>query len=109
MGFLFSGFVQLVAPMFGALLFLFFTVEQALWIDVFTFVIAFIPLLFITVPSVRVEKNKLEIEKESKIEVEKDSFWKEFKDGIHTLLKTPGMIVLVILSMVGNFLIKTLN
>ncbi|MHA1669299.1 MAG: MFS transporter [Promethearchaeota archaeon] len=100
--FLFSGFVQLVAPMFGAMLFVFFSVEQALMVDVITFVLAFIPLIFITIPSIHAKKD-------NNLEIKKETFSKEFKEGIHTLGKTPGMIVLVILSMVGNFLIQPLN
>jgi len=100
--FLFSGFVQLLAPMFAAMLLIFLSVTQALWVDVITFVLAIIPLVFITIPSVRVEK-------ENKVEVEKESFSKEFMDGVHTLKNTPGMVVLIILSMVGNFLLQPLN
>ncbi|MCJ7647590.1 MAG: MFS transporter, partial [Candidatus Lokiarchaeota archaeon] len=100
--FLFSGFVQLVAPMFAAMLLVFLSVTQALWLDVITFVLAIIPLVFITIPSVRIAK-------ENKVEVEKESFSKEFMDGFHTLKNTPGMVVLIILSMVGNFLIQPLN
>jgi len=100
--FLFSGFVQLVAPMFAAMLLVFLSVTQALWVDVITFVLAIIPLVFITIPSVRFEK-------ENKVEVEKESFSKEFMDGVHTLKNTPGMVVLIILSMVGNFLLQPLN
>ncbi|HUW90245.1 MAG TPA: MFS transporter, partial [Candidatus Nanopelagicaceae bacterium] len=100
--FLFSGFVQLVAPMFAAMLLVFLSVTQALWVDVITFVLAIIPLVFITIPSVRIAK-------ENKVEVEKESFSKEFMDGVHTLKNTPGMVVLIILSMVGNFLLQPLN
>jgi len=78
------------------------SVTQALWVDVITFVLAIIPLVFITIPSVRVEK-------ENNVEVEKESFSKEFMDGVHTLKNTPGMVVLIILSMVGNFLLQPLN
>ncbi|MBY9004484.1 MAG: MFS transporter [Candidatus Lokiarchaeota archaeon] len=102
LGFLFSGFVQLAAPMFAALLLVFLSVEQALWVDVITFVLAFIPLVFISIPSIRVEKENDE-------DLEKEAFTKELKDGFHTLTTTPGMIVLLILSMLGNFLIQPLN
>ncbi len=100
--FLFSGFVQLVAPMFAAMLLIFLSVSQALWIDVITFIIAIIPLIFIKIPTVHVER-------ENKVEIEKQKISKEFMDGINTLRKTPGMIVLIILSMLGNFLIQPLN
>jgi DHA3 family macrolide efflux protein-like MFS transporter len=100
---LFSGFVQLIAPMFGAILLAFFSVTQALLVDVITFVIALIPLLLISIPSVRIAKQ----EKEELLE--KESFSTQLLDGFYTLKNTPGMIVLVFLSMFGNFLIQPLN
>ena len=101
--FLFSGFVQLIAPMFGALLLVFFSVTQALLVDVITFVIALIPLLLISIPSVRLAQQ----EKEDL--TEKEGFSRQLIDGFYTLKNTPGMIVLVFLSMMGNFLIQPLN
>jgi DHA3 family macrolide efflux protein-like MFS transporter len=101
--FLFSGFVQLIAPMFGALLLIFFSVTQALLVDVITFVIALIPLLLISIPSVRIAKQ------EKGDMIEKEGFSRQLLDGFYTLKNTPGMIVLVLLSMIGNFLIQPLN
>jgi MFS transporter, DHA3 family, macrolide efflux protein len=100
--FLFSGFVQLIAPMFGALLLIFFNVSQALLVDVITFVIALIPLLFVSIPSIQLAIQEEDL-------VEKESFSKQFMDGLYTLKNTPGMIVLILLSMIGNFLIQPLN
>ena len=99
---LFSGFVQLIAPMFGALLLVFFKVSQALLVDVITFIIALIPLLFVSIPSVRGAKQEEELN-------EKEAFSKQLLEGFYTLKNTPGMIVLVFLSMFGNFLIQPLN
>ena len=99
--FLFSGFVQLIAPMFGALLLVFFSVSQALWVDVITFIIALIPLLAISIPSIHTVKQEENLERET--------FSKQLMDGFYTLKNTPGMIVLVLLSMIGNFLIQPLN
>ena len=99
--FLFSGFVQLIAPMFGALLLAFFSVSQALWVDVITFIIALIPLLYISIPSIHAVKQEENLEHEA--------FSKQLLDGFYTLKNTPGMIVLVLLSMIGNFLIQPLN
>ena len=100
--FLFSGFVQLIAPMFGALLLVFFSVSQALMIDLITFIIAIIPLIFIAIPSVQATNQEEE-------QVEKETFSRQFMEGFHTLKNTPGMVVLVIFSMIGNFLIQPLN
>ncbi|TFG10704.1 MAG: MFS transporter, partial [Promethearchaeota archaeon] len=82
---LFSGFVQLIAPMFGALLLAFFTVSQALMVDVITFIFGIIPLIFITIPSVKATNQEEE-------QVKKETFSQQFMEGFHTLKNTPGMI-----------------
>ena len=97
--FLASGVVQLIGPILAALLLLFMTPFQALWIDIITFFIALIPLIFIKIPKVRTEAEKKE----------KESFSTEFKEGFKTLRIIPGMIVLLIMSMLLNFLIQPLS
>ncbi|MHA1104375.1 MAG: MFS transporter [Promethearchaeota archaeon] len=97
--FLASGVVQLIGPVLAAFFLVFMTPFQALWIDVITFFIAFIPLIFIKIPKVRTEAEKKK----------KESFSVEFKDGFKTLRMVPGMIVLLIMSMLLNFLIQPLS
>jgi len=97
--FLASGVVQLIAPVLAASLLIFMTPFQALWIDVITFFIALMPLLFISIPIVRTEAEKKE----------KESFSVEFKDGFKTLRMVPGMIILLIMAMLLNFLIQPLS
>lgn len=96
--FLASGIVQLIGPAFAGLLLVFLTVEQALWTDVITFFIAFIPLILITIPKVKVEKQEKE-----------ESFSEEFKDGLRTLKMIPGVIALLFMAMLINFIIQPLN
>ncbi|MFX0021209.1 MAG: MFS transporter [Candidatus Hermodarchaeota archaeon] len=100
--FLFTGVVQLIAPVIGALMLLFLTVNMIFWIDVITFFIALIPLLLISIPSVR-QINHSEEKKE------KSSFFKEFRLGLKTLRLIPGLVIMVILSMLLNFLIQPIN
>lgn len=96
--FLASGVVQLIGPALAGTLLVFVSIEQALWTDVITFFIAFVPLLLITIPKVKSEKQ-----------IEKTSFTEEFKDGLKTLKVIPGVISLLITAMLINFLIQPLS
>lgn len=100
LNFLFSGVVQIIGPLLAAILLVFMTVSQALWIDVITFAIAFIPLVFITIPLLRTRQEKVE---------NNSSFIEEFSDGVRTLKKIPGFIVLMMMAMLLNFLIQPLS
>jgi DHA3 family macrolide efflux protein-like MFS transporter len=76
------------------------TVSQALWIDVITWLMAFIPLVFITIPLVRSKREKEEND---------SSFIEEFSDGFKTLKSIPGFIILMVMAMLLNFLIQPLS
>ncbi|MFW9999777.1 MAG: MFS transporter [Candidatus Hodarchaeota archaeon] len=91
---LFTGLIRFIGPIIGAIVTAFWSLDKILWIDVITFIIAVIPLLFISIPSV--EKHQ---EKE-----EDYSFIKEFKEGIGLLKTTPGFLILALWSLLMNFL-----
>ena len=97
LSFLFGGVVQMIGPMLAGTLLIFLAVSQALWIDVITWLMAFIPLVFITIPLVRSKREKEESD---------SSFIEEFKDGFKTLKSIPGFIILMIMAMLLNFLIQ---
>jgi DHA3 family macrolide efflux protein-like MFS transporter len=86
---LFTGVVQILAPLIGATLMIFLPINTILWVDIITFCIAVIPLILIKIPSVR---NPKEV-------VEKNSFIKEFKLGIKTIKAIPGLITVIFYSM----------
>lgn len=100
--FLFTGIVQLFAPFIGATLLVFLPFYMILWVDVITFFIALIPLLLITIPSVK----QISLTEEK---VEKSSFIKEFRLGLKTLKIIPGVIIMIVLSMLLNFLIRPVD
>ncbi len=100
--FLFTGVVQLFAPFIGATLLVYLSFYMILWVDVITFFIALIPLLLITIPSVKQISLKEE-------KVEKSSFLKEFRLGLKTLKIIPGVIIMIVLSMLLNFLIRPVD
>jgi DHA3 family macrolide efflux protein-like MFS transporter len=96
--FLASGIIQLIGPALAGTLLLFISVEQALWTDVITFFIALVPLLLISIPKVKIEKEQ-----------KKESFTEEFKDGIKTLRAIPGVLALLFMAMLLNFLIQPVS
>ncbi|MFW9827108.1 MAG: MFS transporter [Candidatus Thorarchaeota archaeon] len=100
--FLFTGVVQLFAPFLGATMLIFLSVSNIFWVDVITFFIALIPLLLITIPSVQQINN-------TEKKVEKNSFIRDFRLGLKTLRIIPGLVIMVILSMLLNFLIQPIN
>ncbi|MFX1499769.1 MAG: MFS transporter [Promethearchaeota archaeon] len=100
--FLFTGVVQLLAPLIGAILLLFLPFFLIFWVDIITFFIAVIPLLLISIPSVK--QSSLIDNK-----IEKSSFFKEFRLGIKTLKMIPGIIILIVLSMFLNFILRPID
>lgn len=94
--FLFTGVVQIIAPLVGATLMIIMPLNTILWVDVITFFIALIPLVFVKIPSVENHKE----------EVEKQSFVREFKLGFQAIKVIPGLITIIFLSMLLNFLIR---
>lgn len=96
LNFLFTGAVNLVGPIAAALLLQFWSISQILWIDAVTFLIAIIPLLSISIPSVRKKQ-------------EQTSFRREFGEGLAFVRNARGFLPLIILSTALNFLIAPLD
>lgn len=92
--FLFTSFVNVIGPVVGGFLLLFFTVQQALWIDVITFLIAVIPLLLIDIPSVKKHEDKHK----------RETFWSSFKGGLKIIYSISGLLSIMIAFMILNFL-----
>jgi DHA3 family macrolide efflux protein-like MFS transporter len=102
--FLFTGVVQLLSPFIGAVLLIFFinSIFMIFWVDVITFFIALFPLILITIPSVKKVNHSEE-------KVDKSSFIKEFRLGLKTIKFIPGLIIMILLSMLLNFLVQPVN
>ncbi|MBY8981082.1 MAG: MFS transporter [Candidatus Lokiarchaeota archaeon] len=94
--FLFTGVVQIIAPLTGATLMILLPINTILWVDVITFFIALIPLVFIKIPSANKHGEN----------VEKKSFFREFKQGLQTIKVIPGLVTIIFLSMLLNFLMR---
>lgn len=88
----FTGLINVIGPVVAASLLLIWSINEILWIDIITFIIAIFPLLLIKIPSV-IEKDK-----------KRDSFKNDFKLGFNILQTVPGLLILLILISAVNFL-----
>jgi len=96
LNYLFTGAVTLVGPVVAALLLAFWKIQQILWIDALTFVVAVIPLLMITIPSVRKRQDN-------------SSFKEEFAEGLAFIKNGRGFLPLLTLATTLNFLLTPLS
>ena len=96
LNYLFSGAVTLIGPVIAALLLVFWKIDQILWIDAVTFIVAVIPLLIIRIPSVRMKQDK-------------SSFRKDFVEGLAFIKNGRGFLPLLMLATVLNFLLTPLS
>ena len=92
--YLFTGIIQVIGPIIGGFLLAFFKIEQILWVDIFTFLIAIISLVLITIPSIKLNSEQSE----------KVSYFKDFKQGIRTLKSVKGFLILIVFISVINLL-----
>ncbi len=88
-----NGAISVIGPAVAGGLLAVWREADLLWADIVTFVIALIPLFFISIPKVATTLKK----------GAKFSFFADFKDGIRTIFNIKGMIPLLIMFMGINF------
>lgn len=93
LNFFFTGIVRTIGPVIAATFLAILSIEQILWIDVITFMIAIVPLLLIKIPNV--VKTTLD-----KI---KKSFFKDLVEGIKIIRSIPGLLLLLYIATMINF------
>ncbi len=91
-----TSLIQTIGPTIGALVFTLFlgNMAQILLIDISTYLIAIIPTLLIFIPAVRIKPLG-----------EKSSFRQEFGEGLTFMKQRPGLITLLIVFAITNFLL----
>ncbi|NVM34761.1 MAG: MFS transporter [Candidatus Lokiarchaeota archaeon] len=97
--YLFTGLITTIGPVIGTTLYVFLTIDQTLWIDIITFLIAIIPLFLIKIPSIHKKTEKKE----------KRMFLKDFKIGLNVIKSIPGLLALLIFANMVNFFIMPYN
>jgi DHA3 family macrolide efflux protein-like MFS transporter len=93
---LFSGVIYSVGPIVAATLLSFYAIQEIFLIDIFSFLLAFFPLIFIKIPK---------IEKNTNLSPRK-SFFKDFKEGFNIIKLIPGLVALICLAMLWNFIYR---
>jgi len=95
----FTGLVNTMGPIIAVSLLLLFPIDQILWVDIITFLIAITPLLLIKIPPL----PKKPITKHKK------SYLKEFKMGFNAIKIVPGLLTLLFVATILNFLGNPFN
>ncbi|MFX0002693.1 MAG: MFS transporter [Promethearchaeota archaeon] len=93
---LFNSLIFMVGPILAGFLYEILPIGQIFMIDIITFLAALVPLLFITIPSVRIAKKR----------EHKTSFIEDFKIGLRTVKAVPGLLSLILLAMSINFIMR---
>ena len=96
-----QGLMNIIAPALGALLISFMPIQGILFVDVFTAILAVGPLLFFTIP--QPQRNGTPMEKPVQ---EKSSIWQDFSEGWRYVTGWPGLMAIIFLAMLVNFLIN---
>ncbi len=97
LNYLFGGMIFLIGPVLGALLLEVWLIQEILWIDAITFIVAVIPTIIITIPSV-IDKTKKEIQK--------IPFKVEFSEGFSFIKNKQGLLSLLFVFTAANFFLQ---
>jgi len=95
-----SGFVNFLGPVIAATLLEIWKIDQILWIDAATFIVAVIPLLMIRIPSVKKKHDESQA---------KSSFTQEFGEGLTFIRNARGFLTFIMLATALNFLLTPLS
>lgn len=87
-----NGVVNVAGPLVAAVLLAFFSIDQILWVDPATFLVAVAILLLTKIPSVRASGAKT-------------SFRQDFTQGFLLIRKARGLLPLIFLATILNFLL----
>jgi DHA3 family macrolide efflux protein-like MFS transporter len=93
-----QGGLNIVAAPLGALLLGFLPMQGIMLIDVVTAAFAILPLLAISIPEVAQHKEQSSSERST-------TFWDDFRSGLKYVRGWPGLMILMLLAMVINFLL----
>lgn len=92
-----QGALNIVAAPLGAVLLGIFPMQGIMLIDVVTAAFAILPLLLIQIPELRQDEEKSSSE-------DTGTFWEDFRSGLKYVRSWPGLMMLMALAMVINFL-----
>ncbi len=95
----FTGLVNTMGPIIAGILLLLFPIDQILWVDILTFLIAITPLLLIKIPPLLTKF----------LPKHKRSYFRELKVGFKAIKIVPGLLTLLFVATILNFLGNPFN
>jgi DHA3 family macrolide efflux protein-like MFS transporter len=95
-----QGIINVFAPPLGALLLGLMPTQNVLAIDIGTALVAILPLLFIAIP------QPLRHTDQTTGGAQKTSYWQELGEGFRYVLRWPGLLGIILLAMMLNFLLS---
>ena len=93
-----QGILRIVAAPLGALLLSLIPIQAILMIDVGTALFAILPMALIRIPEVTRKQAGMQAG-------DRSSFWQEFVSGLRYVRSWPGLLVLMLMAMMINFLL----
>jgi DHA3 family macrolide efflux protein-like MFS transporter len=93
-----NGLVNIAAPPLGALLISLLPTQRVLSIDILTALLAILPLLFLSIPQ-PVRKEQTEGQGPT-------NFWQDLREGVVYVSKWPGLLAIMVLATLLNFLLS---
>jgi DHA3 family macrolide efflux protein-like MFS transporter len=93
-----SSLIYIASPAMGAVLLGYFSMGDILWVDIITYIPAFLVLLIIKIPKIKNQET---------IDNVKSSFKKEFIEGL-SYIKTSGLMPLIVTSAILSIFINPL-
>jgi DHA3 family macrolide efflux protein-like MFS transporter len=97
LNFLFLGFINIIGPAIGAVLYELFPLNIIIWIDCITFITAIIPLVLIAIPTIENSKTVKGVNGFK-------SFVHDLRDGINVIRTKEGLFPLIFVLAIFNFL-----
>jgi DHA3 family macrolide efflux protein-like MFS transporter len=97
-----QGLVSIVAPPTGAVLIGLLPTQGVLMIDIATAIIGIFPLLFLTIP----QPLRQEV---PGMKGERSGYWQDVREGFHYIFTWPGLLAVLLLFMLVNFLFNPLS
>jgi DHA3 family macrolide efflux protein-like MFS transporter len=95
-----QGTVNIFAPPLGALLLSLMPTQNVLAVDIGTAIAAILPLLFIAIPQPR---------RLTQVAGKQASYWQDLSEGFRYVVRWPGLLGIVLLAMMLNFLLSPVS
>jgi len=100
---LFTSMVRMIAPVIAGFLMAFMARVWILSIDIVTFLIALVPIIYITFPDFKLKESS-DLKNNGN-----NSFWDHLKEGFHTIRNIPGLMMVMLMATLSNFFFQPLD